>query len=750
MIRPSNVHFLLLHSLVLALGCGSESDAAGTRQQSIGSVSSAESSCENFGLVASAEVDLGQQFTANAAQRASSQSAWLPISANGEYAWDGESFSIAANGASAQLTCAWSGEHTLEVTRLSDGCRATTQIRCNPPLCGSFGGACPGVVTEGTSVPRTNVLVRIGGSGGSVPGQSGTESECPSNIGHWVGRPLLRVHDEAGANSLFCSYAWVAPPNVLPNLSALAQTLGDDIQWDDPKVAAHGAYADMHAKLVEQSRAQLGTVSWLPGVLPHPVRVAVIDTAANLWSDPDNNPHGKAVGLLAYDTACKDSPNCAVNVENYLALPLYRDTEASPAVVRRDVLHGGAFGSHGDLARAILDAVDAMDSTPNARTILNLSVAYDSAALIDALKPKPADYSNWVVLDALRYARCRGALIVAAAGNGPVPAQPDQLPGLPARWTQTRALSVNQCRARYGIAQPQASNQPAPLLYAVSALDFGAKPLLTTRGAGQSVLAAVGLSAVRQQPDGVFTRTLSGSSMATASVSGIAAALWSHAPSLTPDEVIRTLYTASDLVSATPDFRPFEPILAPNTFTNVHRITLCSAATAGYATCLQPPVPTTPVEPGTLPSLPVPSPIQIGTAPTTTLTGVSPWDFPWLWPQPEGEPGCGACGLTRTSPGLLSIIFRNSFPIGSISNMRARISLPATTALARFTNSSASASSFAVTSEDELLEFDIPMPLPDPFNVQLDSTVGATAAELTYQITVDGTPVDAAESVLIQ
>jgi hypothetical protein len=589
-------------------------------------------------------------------------------------------------------------------------------------------------------------LVRIPSSG---PAGQADIHDCPAKIGNWEGRPLLRVREESGHYSVFCSYAWVAAEGTEPNRSALAE-LGD-FQWDEPRVAAHGEYADMQQKLAQQSRAQLGAVSWPGTPAPAPVHVAVLDTSANVWSDPDNNPHGKAVGMLAFDTACKDSPNCNVSVDNFLALPLYRDTTGSKAVIRRDRLHGGAFGSHGDLSRAILDAMEAMASAPaNAHTILNLSVAYDSAALSARLEPDPTDYQNRVVLEALQYARCQGALVIAAAGNGPVPADPQQTPGFPARWTQARALDANQCQSRFGISQPVASSQPGPLLYAVSGLDFGGSPLLTTRGSGQSALAAVGFAAVRKQPNGAFTRTLTGSSMATAAVSGIAAALWSHAPTLTPDAVMRALYDNSDAIDAAPDFRPFESATSGNTFPDARRITLCSAADAGYASCVERPEPSTTVDPGTLPSMPASTDVQQGTTPASKPDGVSPWELPWLWPQPEGEPGCGACGLVRSNPGLLSIIFRHSFPLGTVSNLRVRVSLPvAVAALARASNDSALADN-AIDTPEQLLEVGIPMPLPDPFSVQTDSTVDATAAELTYQIEVDGTPVDATETVLLE
>ncbi|HET9930177.1 MAG TPA: S8/S53 family peptidase [Polyangiaceae bacterium] len=747
---------LLLPTLVVLLpcvfSCGSRAESADAPERAVALLASADGTpgsggaCSDFALSAPRTVDLGQSFAATAMRRLLGRQTWVVAANNTAYSWDGEGFGIAAQGVRASVDCTWSGSHTLEVTRASDGCKATALVRCEPPLCSGTSGPCPGVPTKGTTPPTTNLLVRIREGLSAPPGQFGTDAVCPAEIGAWVGGPLLRVRDEQGDATLYCSYAWVASPEYSPNVDAITQRLGTDVQWDEPNVAAHGEYAEMHAKLASQSRAQLGVVSWPPAPAPEPVRIAVVDTAANFWRDPDNNPHGVAVGALALDTACKDSPSCKVSAENFLALPLYRDTETSPAVVRRDVLHGGSFGAHGDFARAIRDASNA--APVNARTIINLSVAYDSDELVDGVKVKPTDYSNQVVLDALQYAHCRGALIVAAAGNGPVPAQSDQLAGLPARWTAVHALPASECQARFGIANPRPGNGTGPLLYAISGLDFGANPLLTTRGSGQSALAAVAFAAVREVPNGGYTRTLTGSSMSAASVSGIAAALWSHAPSLTPDAVIAQLYAASEPVAADADFVPYAPSGRDNGFAAVRRITLCSAATAGYAVCVEPPVPSPVVAKGTVPPLPAGSAVEIGKTLESSVAGPSPWKYPWLFPQPEGEPGCGACALSLRDRGVLSLGFRSSFPLSMISNMRVRVRVPIV------------AASFALQGDESvdesltmLKESAVPNLSLDPFTVTLGySTIGATAAELVYVVAEDdvSVSVEESESVLLQ
>jgi subtilisin family serine protease len=471
----------------------------------------------------------------------------------------------------------------------------------------------------------------------------------------------------------------------------------------------------------------------------------VIDTAAGVWSDPDNNPHGKAVGTLIRDTACMNSSNCKVDVRNYLGLPLLRDsinTFQDRAVIRRDTEHGGGFGAKGDIARAIVQAVDAAPAdTP---LVINLSVAYDTDVPMASLRPAVNDHSNNVVLEALQYARCHGALIFAAAGNGPVPADPTQRAAFPARWTGLNAPDTATCRTRYGFSH--LANATQPLLYAVSAVDFGRKPLMTTRGLGQSVLAALGFAVVRKDPNGSYTRTLSGTSMATANASAIAAAYWSHLPDpwkISPDRIVRELYAASlPPISETPDFRPFRVRTAPQFFGNTRELTLCSIAQAGttLATCVDSGFAST-VPDGTLPDLPD----NAATGELLPLAdppfGVDPWQIPYFRPQPDGEPACESCSI-KLSTRRIELILRNSF--STSSSLRVLVRRSSSSGLARFAQNDITEEIVIPIAEFEALD--------DPFSVEVSDAdlEGIESAELTYQVDVDDIPVDTTESIVIE
>jgi hypothetical protein len=580
-----------------------------------------------------------------------------------------------------------------------------------------------------TECPQTNVLL-------AMPSKDACPEEIAGAGGKWVGGWLLRApHSENDPRPHLCSYFWEAPARNAPDTRVLPNAEGA-WQWDCPRVAAHGDYAAMNQALAELGRAHLGSIEWKSNAPPDPVRIAVVDTAAGSWQDPDNNPHGRAVGALALDTACPDAASCNTSVENFLGLPLYRDrTPNGGAVIRRDIQHGGAFGAPGHVARAILDAVNA---APDQRTILNLSLAYESDELPASLLPKRTDLANRAVLEALRYARCHGALILAAAGNGPVPAEPGQAPGLPARWTALPGLSEKQCRERFGIAHQASAD--VPLLYAVSGHDFNARPLLTTREAGQSVFAALGFAAVREEPNGGYTRILTGTSVATAAVSGIAALLWGHAGDMSPDRVMRELYAGSKITTISPDFNPFEPALAAPSFDTVRRITRCSIASPalGLAVCTELADPIAALPANTLPGLPAGAPELLANAPTEPRRGVSPWTFPFVFPQPPGEPACGTC-TWRFGPHRLDLALRPSFPVGTVSNMQLLASGASFAGVAALSSGTSGVTPIADIIADT-----------DPFSVLLEEGLVVTSAELTYEIDIDGVPVDVTESVVLE
>ena len=726
---------------VLSLGCSgrySDADEGTERVKTALSISLPPGVIPKFKLNTPATAQLGSPFSASVSRIVPD----VPVSAD-LYDWSGEGLRVAGlNGSTATLACTWSGTHTLEVLPkdASSGTPLRAQIDCTPPPCVGTAEECQTVDVSAdppTACPKTNGLLR-------VP----TSRTCDSALkpsgpggGEWVGGFLLDASDVAGGR--FCAYSWVgagqppSPPAPLPDTTW---------QWDCPRVSAQAPANQLNQALASHGQAELGTLTWNTVPLS-PVRIAVVDTAAGAWTEPDNNPHGLAVGALALDTACGgDQANCLIHTSSYLGLPLYRGRPrdgVQGAVIRKDLQHGGSFGARQHLVRAILKVIE---SAPNVRTVLNLSLSYEPDTdfkdqLAADFHPVDADLADRAVLDTLYRARCNGILIVTAAGNGPVPADPDQTEGFPARWTTFPALSKNECLRRFGVAR--FSDSTAPLLYAVSGLDYASRPLLTTRGKGQSTIAALGFQAVRELPNGSYTRRMTGTSMATAAVSGIVASLWSHVPSKAPDELMRALVAHGTPTAILPDFAPFPAGQAGPPLGDVRRLTRCSIADAfpALASCSLPSSDAS-VPGGTVPALPPGSPERVAQAPAPFDPGARPEDFPWIFPQPIGEPGCGACSL---SLGRLNLAFRQSFPLNLISNLKlvaiSNLALQSHTLLAAQTLNSGSS-----------LEAAVPNPQLDPFGVTLDlSFAGATAAELTYQFKIsDDTVIDATESVIIE
>src|SRR6188768_491895 len=333
-------YHLIFVSCAVALGCSSHGDADGeleamTRAPLIASASATAASlpaavaspasplpspAPMIVLVPSSRpstVTLGTPFTARVRN----------VSASGTdtYAWSGEGVSVApGSGSSATLTCIWSGFHTIEV-RVNGASARTAQIDCRPPLC-EGGAPCPGVHAQGTACPHTNAILRVSGD------------NCPKPLDPRWTRELLIPHADGDESARFCGYTWNGSINDEPPSPLPAKSFGTAWAWDCPRVsgATSGELTSgqFNEVLANKGREGLGTLTWLPSVtipppVPTPVRIAVVDTAAGTWSDPDNNPHGKAVGTLALDTACSDQASCPVRVENYLGLPLYRDPNST-------------------------------------------------------------------------------------------------------------------------------------------------------------------------------------------------------------------------------------------------------------------------------------------------------------------------------------------------------------------------------------------------------------------------------------
>ncbi|MFT5460769.1 MAG: hypothetical protein ACI9K2_007289, partial [Myxococcota bacterium] len=255
------------------------------------------------------------------------------------------------------------------------------------------------------------------------------------------------------------------------------------------------------------------------------VQLVVLDTAseqASLAATMGDAQHGLLMRDLARDVACPaGEAECAVTLSSAVAMPRHGG--------RRDWVAGGSSGAATDVAQALVaevgrwrDRARSSDDAPP-RLVLNLSLGWVAADLTSPVEQ--------AVEDALAFAACNDALVVAAAGN----VRSDQAATgalSPARHQRTVAPDPARC-AELGFDPLHALSDDAskrPLVLAVGGVDAqdrdihnalaGSRPRLVAYA--ESALPAPGLAASRTP--------LTGTSAASAATAGLAALVWSFDP----------------------------------------------------------------------------------------------------------------------------------------------------------------------------------------------------------------------------
>lgn len=333
------------------------------------------------------------------------------------------------------------------------------------------------------------------------------------------------------------------------------------------------------------------------------VRIAVADTSPESTSGPiplGNSHHGYSMGWIAQRLACPpEDDTCRASVTTHLALPRVTNDKV-------DLNDGGYFGTPGELALAIQEAVDlwrqqASDNRAGQqRLVLNLSLGWqpagddcetthDGAASPDG---SPLQLDRDAVFDALTHAACNGVLVIAAAGNDPGGAYSDG-PTCPAAWQRLPAPTEAECKhfegQEFGLGLP--SELPLlppddtdlelherPLLFGVGGVDYTGLPLATTRRGSLARHAAIAFGGVSSDPAATtpLPTPLTGSSTSAAIATGAAAALWAYRPDMTGHEIMKLLYdTGSPVEGYSPDLNNPAPEIAAGG--PLHRISLCHA-----------------------------------------------------------------------------------------------------------------------------------------------------------------------------
>lgn len=460
-------------------------------------------------------------------------------------------------------------------------------------------------------------------------GESAT-GECPPAGEGWTARALFPAGGlAAGAPSRptapFCAYEWTgdAQPDLcaLPDASpSKADAAG---QWLDRDCRVVAPVAGLEPMLAEFASGRLAetlrrlevpstSVAPLLAVPPNPDEgpappspvVAIIDTApATDSANPSEAAyHGLAVHGVARAVACQLNPGACL-------AEFVRIQGLEPS--------GDGAVAFAYQATGLVQAIEA--ATPpwqNAkpvpdharpRVVLNLSIGWDEAfTWRDGSAPgdRRERASAKAVRLALRDAACAGVLVFAAAGNPAGGRAASAGPVYPAAWEGAAGPTSKQCgclrycktRAECAACEADAgADTGEPLVYAVGALDDADHELMGARAAGMPRLAAPGYLIAAPLPDSTtFAITpadalrlpvMTGTSMSTAIVSAIAAAVWRANPKLAPRDVVAILRDTSEPLEIEADFcqRGLSPCGATG------RVSFCRAVTAagGFASAPQ-------------------------------------------------------------------------------------------------------------------------------------------------------------------
>lgn len=352
---------------------------------------------------------------------------------------------------------------------------------------------------------------------------------CPTVTG-WTGNAI---------SPRYGSYRWTGQGT--PNVEALAAKPGIAEVGSNCGVVTEHAQdhlatqfgPNLHDRFIAQIDAinaqELAAIQDM--IDPQAVTVAVVDTSpVELPLDHTSSPHGEAMVHIISSVACPG--DCLIDVQRVLALPLVDQGE-------RDLVHGGYVGSFGDLAQGIRNAAD----LPSNRVVINLAVGWEGEEFGDLGDTPAVD----AVYEALEYASCKGALILAAAGNeggvntiGPV---------LPGGWERHAAPTQNRCQ-QLGVV---GGRKPGyhPLVFSIAGVDGNDDAIQNARpGALPRLVAAASHVNVETS-----SPTMTGTSVSTAAVAGAAALVWSHFPGLDAPQVMGYLYSSGRPIGIDSDYQ---------------------------------------------------------------------------------------------------------------------------------------------------------------------------------------------------
>lgn len=462
--------------------------------------------------------------------------------------------------------------------------------------------------------PRSDVPVVALSATGSCP------SPGAARDGRWEVAPVFPA--EGGERlpasmARLCTYTWVgcgAPDDAALPLQGLV------FAADDPPVVQALAPAEKGAAaIVTAARTRLARAADAPAPLPaasgaKPVFIGIPDTSPAPPKGEDIALDAVSHGFdMAWITRFLSCPNGALR----------------PCLgrVRTDLALGrpGGRGARADLASSVVRLVRAWKKDGrSAPLVIPIAAGWEplaeralpwrkgppeQAATTDADSlPAPGapeggsgaalSPGGRAVLAALHYAACHGALVITAAGNDPGYKEAPSGPMLPAAWERLPAPSESACKAWFGegATAPAPKTSYTPLVHAVGGVDDRDRPIAGTRvksmprlvapaalvaaypddpaDAGYARLCAPGADATRAF---VCDRTVprTGTSVAAAVTSAIAAVVWAHHPAWSGHDVMSALHAGGISLGEKPDV-----LLSGTGKETIVRVSLCGALAA--------------------------------------------------------------------------------------------------------------------------------------------------------------------------
>ena len=333
----------------------------------------------------------------------------------------------------------------------------------------------------------------------------------------WTVTPLFSAPAGATLPAGLERYCLAVPtaPGLTPSALSKVSKL-NDLAQDRPVFALQGELAEavfpvMRDRFQERSGYLAAPDALISGAVAGNVDLVVLDTMPYAQLGAPRSPHGISLAGMARELTCGTQEDCARTVSTELAMGHFYGQEGDPGFSEANPLEplydadaGGAFGTQGELAVAVVNAMMrqqvAVASKGPRRTILNMSLGWDpamfgdipsnlqsAAAQVALLNNSDSDTSVSgpvrAVHAALVQASCDGALSLAATGNA-VPGVCDEGPLLPARFNDFTRLDAARCE-QVGLASPglhskkfplHSGKKGQPLVYGVGATDWDGRP----------------------------------------------------------------------------------------------------------------------------------------------------------------------------------------------------------------------------------------------------------------------------------